>query len=74
MTKKNSDTFESAINQLETIIQHIENNQIDLESALNQYKHGMELVKFCQDKLRDVEQKIKILDQETNQLKDFNAE
>mgnify|MGYP000650293154 CR=1 FL=1 len=74
MTKKNLDTFESAINQLETIIQHIENDQIDLESALNQYKHGMELVKFCQDRLRDVEQKIKILDQETNQLKDFNAE
>ena len=74
MTKKNSDTFESAINQLEIIIQHIENNQIDLESALNQYKHGMELVKFCQDKLRDVEQKIKILDQETNQLKNFQTE
>ncbi len=74
MTKKNSDTFESAINQLETIIQHIENNQIDLESALNQYKHGMELVKFCQDKLKDVEQKIKILDQETNQLKNFQTE
>ena len=74
MTKKSSDTFESAINQLETIIQHIENNQIDLESALNQYKHGMELVKFCQDKLRDVEQKIKILDQETNQLKNFQTE
>ncbi|MBX9598159.1 MAG: exodeoxyribonuclease VII small subunit [Burkholderiales bacterium] len=74
MTKKSSDTFESAINQLETIIRDIENNQIDLESALNQYKHGMELVKFCQDKLRDVEQKIKILDQETNQLKNFQTE
>ena len=74
MTKKNLDTFESAINQLETIIQHIENNQIDLESALNQYKQGMELVKFCQDKLKDVEQKIKILDQETNQLKNFQTE
>ncbi|RTL13279.1 MAG: exodeoxyribonuclease VII small subunit [Neisseriaceae bacterium] len=74
MTKKNSDTFESAINQLEIIIQQIENEQIDLESALNQYKHGMELVKFCQDKLRDVEQKIKILDHETNQLKNFQTE
>jgi len=74
VTKKSSDTFESAINQLETIIRDIENNQIDLESALNQYKHGMELVKFCQDKLRDVEQKIKILDQETNQLKNFQTE
>jgi exodeoxyribonuclease VII small subunit len=74
VTKKSSDTFESAINQLETIIRDIENNQINLESALNQYKHGMELVKFCQDKLRDVEQKIKILDQETNQLKNFQTE
>lgn len=74
MTRKSSDTFESAINQLETIIRDIENNQINLESALNQYKHGMELVKFCQDKLRDVEQKIKILDQETNQLKNFQTE
>jgi exodeoxyribonuclease VII small subunit len=74
VTRKSSDTFESAINQLETIIRDIENNQINLESALNQYKHGMELVKFCQDKLRDVEQKIKILDQETNQLKNFQTE
>lgn len=74
MVKKVAENFESAINELEQIIQHIEVNQIDLEQALNKYKHGMELVKFCHDKLRDVEQKIKILDQETNQLKDFNAE
>lgn len=73
MVKKVAE-FESAITELEQIIQHIEVDQIDLDHALNQYKHGMELVKFCQDKLRDVEQKIKILDQETNQLKDFNAE
>ncbi len=74
MAKKSPDNFEKAINELENIIQHIENNQIDLEDALNNYKHGMELVKFCQSKLNDVEQKIKILDQETNQLKDFATE
>lgn len=73
MVKKVADTFEHAIEQLEQIIQHIETNQVNLDSALNQYKQGMELVKFCQDKLKDVEQKIKILDNETNQLKDFNA-
>lgn len=73
MVKKVADTFENAIEQLEQIIQHIETNQVNLDSALNQYKQGMELVKFCQDKLKDVEQKIKILDNETNQLKDFNA-
>lgn len=74
MVKKTEANFETAINQLEQIIQQIETNEIDLESALNQYKHGMELVKFCQEKLRDIEQKIKILDQETQQLKDFQAD
>lgn len=74
MTKKNPATFEHAIKELETLIEDIEVNQTDLESALNNYKHGMELVKFCQEKLREVEQKIKILDTENNQLKDFQAE
>ncbi len=74
MVKKVAENFENAISELEQLIQHIEVDQIDLDQALNKYKHGMELVKFCQDRLRDVEQKIKILDQETNQLKDFNAE
>lgn len=74
MTKKTPLNFENAINELEQIIQNIEVNQIDLESALNQYKHGMGLVKFCQEKLQDVEQKIKILDIESNQLKNLQAE
>lgn len=74
MTKKNAETFESALQELETIIKHIENDQIDLESALNNYKHGMELVKFCQNKLKEVEQKVKILDQETGQLNNLTVE
>jgi len=71
MTKKSAVTFEQAITELESLIENIEINQTDLESALNNYKHGMELVKFCQEKLQDIEQKIKILDQDSNQLKDF---
>ncbi len=74
MTKKSAVTFEQAITELESLIENIEINQTDLESALNNYKHGMELVKFCQEKLREVEQKIKILDTESNQLKDFQTE
>lgn len=74
MTKKTAATFEQAITELESLIENIEINQTDLESALNNYKHGMELVKFCQEKLREVEQKIKILDTESNQLKDFQTE
>ena len=74
MPKKTPENFENAIKELEDIITQIENNDVDLDSALNKYKHGMELIKFCQSKLNEVEQKIKILDQETNQLKDFATE
>lgn len=74
MTEKNKLNFEQAISKLEQIIQNIETNEIDLEAALNKYKEGMELVKFCQEKLRDVEQKIKILDLDNDQLKDFQTE
>lgn len=71
MTKKIEANFEDAIIKLEHIIKDIENNEIDLDKAVTQYKEGMELIKFCQNKLNDVEQKVKILDQENNQLKDF---
>lgn len=74
MAEKKELNFEEAINQLEQIIHSIETNEIDLEVALSQYKEGMGLVKFCQDKLRDIEQKVKILDIDTDQLKDFQTE
>ncbi len=74
MTKKTELNFEIAIKQLEEIINDMENGNIELEQSMNKYKTGMELVKFCQEKLRDVEQKVKILDQESHQLKEFSAE
>lgn len=72
--KKPPQNFETAINELEQIINRIENSEIDLEESINQYQNGIELIKFCQHKLRDIEQKVKILDSETNQLKDFPTE
>ncbi len=75
MTKnKSPETFEDAISDLEQIVDQIENDEIKLEAALEQYQKGMLLVKFCQDKLALVEQKIKLLDMETDSLKDFSTE
>ncbi len=74
MTKKQELNFEMAIKQLEQTIDDIEAGNIDLEQALNKYKEGVSLVKFCQEKLQDIEQKIKILDQDSNQLKDFTTQ
>ena len=64
--------FEAAIAELEQIVLQIENNEVKLETALEKYQQGMALVKFCQEKLTEVEQKVKILDTDTDSLKDFN--
>jgi len=64
--------FEAAIAELEQIVLQIENNEVKLDTALEKYQQGMALVKFCQEKLTEVEQKVKILDTDTDSLKDFN--
>jgi exodeoxyribonuclease VII small subunit len=76
MTKKSIEAdipanFEHAISLLEQIIAEIENDDVKLEVALEKYQNGMGLVKYCQDKLVEVEQKIKILDIDNNTLKDL---
>ena len=66
--------FEDAIAQLEQIVEEIESDAIALEDALNKYQKGVTLVKYCQDKLAEVEQKIKILDTNSGTLDDFSIE
>ncbi|MFN8770795.1 MAG: exodeoxyribonuclease VII small subunit [Neisseriaceae bacterium] len=66
-------TFEEAISELESIVGEMENNEIALDMALNRYQHGVSLIKFCQSKLHEAEQKIKILDPESDTLKDFSV-
>lgn len=73
-TDKTPLDFEDALTQLENIVSQIENDEIKLDDALKQYQTGMGLIKFCQDKLKNVEQKIKILDNADDTLKDFNIE
>ncbi|MFN7095581.1 MAG: exodeoxyribonuclease VII small subunit [Burkholderiales bacterium] len=68
------ESFEQAIEKLEEIVNQIENDEIKLEIALEKYQQGICLVKFCQEKLALVEQKIKILDLDNDSLKDFNVE
>jgi exodeoxyribonuclease VII small subunit len=68
------ENFEEAISLLEEIISEIENDEIKLEVALEKYQNGVRLVKYCQDKLKEVEQKIKILDIDSNTLKDLSVE
>ncbi len=67
-------TYEEALIKLEKIIEEIESNEITLDESLKKYQTGIGLIKFCQEKLSEVEQKIKILDSDTGTLKDFTIE
>ena len=69
---KNPLNFEKAIAELESIVNQMENNEIALDIALEKYQSGISLIKFCQDKLQEAEQKIKILDPESDTLKDLS--
>ena len=55
-------TCEEAIKRLETLTQAMQNSEMPLEEALAAYQEGNELVKYCQTKLAEVEQKLQVLD------------
>ena len=65
---KNQINFETALTQIEEIIERFEEETINLDNSIELYKQGAELIKLCQDKLNSVEQQIKILNQDTNKL------
>ena len=62
-------TFESALAELEKIVQNMEAGEMQLEQSLTAYKRGAELLKFCQAALQDAQQQVKVL--EDGVLKDF---
>ena len=64
--------FESALAELETLVENMESGQLSLEDSLTAYKRGMELTAFCQKTLNTAEQQVKILEGET--LKDYRPE
>ena len=66
---ENTQTFESAVAELESIVSSMESGQLTLEESLASYKRGAELLKFCQETLQEAAQQVKLL--ETGVLKSF---
>ena len=51
-------SFESAIAELEAIVQEMETGTISLELALERYQRGVLLLKHCQETLQAAEQRV----------------
>ena len=58
MAKK---TFEQAMKQLEQIVQELESGEMPLEKALKKFEDGIQLSKYCTEKLDESEKKVSIL-------------
>jgi exodeoxyribonuclease VII small subunit len=56
--------FESALAQLEKIVARMESGELSLEQALATHKRGLELARFCQQKLEAAQQQVKVLEGE----------
>jgi len=59
-----SASFESAVAELETIVEQMENGQLPLDEALTAYQRGIALLRHCQTQLAKAEQTIRVLDAE----------
>ena len=50
--------FEEALKELTEINDQLENTELSLEESMKLFKEGLELTKFCQNKLEEARQKI----------------
>ena len=53
--------FEGAMDRLEKIVELMESGKLPLEDLIVHYEEGMKLVKTCQERLANAEQKIEII-------------
>ena len=66
-------TYEKAIARLEHIIEQLENNEIPLEESIALFQEGIELSQYCDDKLKNIQEKVARIYEE-GQLKVFESE
>lgn len=72
MEQRDELSFEEAMAQLEKIVKQLEEGDVPLEKSIALFQTGMELSKFCSQKLEHVEKKIDMLLEEDGQLQKKN--
>ena len=65
--------FETAMRELETLVEKLEQGEFSLEESLAGFARGMELTRICQQALQAAEQKVQALTRENGEevLRDF---
>jgi len=53
--------FEGALEELEQVVEQLESGDLPLDDSLAAFEKGVGLVKFCNQKLNEVEKKVELL-------------
>jgi exodeoxyribonuclease VII small subunit len=53
--------FEVALGELEQVVEQLESGDLSLEDSLAAFEKGVGLVKYCNQKLSEVEKRVEIL-------------
>lgn len=59
--EKEDINFEQAMKELEQITKELENNELDLDTAVSKFEQGMNISKKCKQILDEAEKRITIL-------------
>lgn len=64
MAKKSQKKFETALQELEQVVDQLEKGTITLEESIKMYKEGMDLAAHCLTVLKQAEQEVYLYEQE----------
>ena len=68
-----SKDFESAFKKLDIIVEEMEKGGLSLDVSLKKFEEGISLIRDCQSRLKQAEQKIQSYNKKTGLLKDINS-
>jgi exodeoxyribonuclease VII small subunit len=61
MAIRRGNEFEKAFHQLESIVQRLEAEELPLDESLRLFEEGINLSRFCHQRLEEVEKKIELI-------------
>ena len=67
-------SFEENMSELEKIVEKLENGDVNLDDAIEEFKKAMDLIKDCDDKLKTAEDTIAEIVGQNKEIIEFNSE
>lgn len=74
MSEKKEQTFESAVKDLEKIVNELESGELDLDKSIEKYTEAMKLIQACEKKLNAATKTVNKLVEANGKIIDFEVE